>query len=143
MPRWKPKTTKSTKFVRPTIANLANHERLVVARRRAGLTQEALLKQTGLTRRRYQRMEAGRVQGDAWERMLADHPHLGALVRSVETLDEHERCFLSRLRSGRKLIEVAAAIKYTPYWVGEMERGRTDAAVLVDYWAKQARAAHT
>mgnify|MGYP001617550964 CR=1 FL=1 len=127
--------TTSTKFTRPTMANITGPERLVVARRRASLTQEGLRAKLKMTRRQYQRIESGRMSPESWEAMLAENRAIRALVESIEDLEAWERCFLSRERSGMTLKELAKKVKRSKVWVGEMEHGRARPDVLVDFWA--------
>lgn len=135
MPRCTSK--KQAKLTKPTMSNISDTEKLVIARRRAGMTQEDLRKKIGLTRRQYQRIESGKVPAVQWDSVVRGHKHLGPLIRSVEHLDAHERCHLARLRAGMTLIEVGRKIGYAKFWVGEMEHGRARPDPLVDFWSKR------
>jgi DNA-binding XRE family transcriptional regulator len=127
------KPSKSVK--RPRLSNLTHGERLIIARRRNGLTQDELRAKLGLTRRQYQLLEHGSPKG-GWPEALESNQKLAALLRTVEDLEPHEMCHVARLRLGMTIPEVGQKIGYTKHWIIEMEYGRQRPDPLVDHWLK-------
>lgn len=95
-------------------------ERLLVWRRRHGLSQEALAQQWGVSMRTLLGWEYGTREAV---------PKLPVLP-----LGNGEVCFLYRRRAKVKLSKVASDIGVTAYWVTQMERGRANPQSLLEYW---------
>src|SRR5690606_8962828 len=89
---------------------LTRSERLVIWRRRKGLTQVQAAAELGVRADRYRDWEAGR-RGSEIPR------------KEVGKLEVREVCYLRRRRAGRAQREIAAAIGMTRLWVIKMEEG--------------------
>lgn len=121
---------------RPTVKDLTSAERLVIARRRATLSQDELIKKLYLkcSRRGYQRFEDGSATKTQWDDLLKQSKAASALIRSVEHLEPHEQCFLARRRAGLTLKEAAKKSGYTKTWYGMLERGQGVIDPLIAFW---------
>lgn len=108
-----------------TVAKLTEGERLRLARRRRGASQQAWADYCGVTLYRYRQWEA-----DAEETPKEHRAKLGKL-------HEHEACFMLRVRSGIPLRQLARRLGVTPNWLCEIEHGRQPAGRLVAYWQKK------
>ena len=96
-------------------------ERLLINRRRAGLTQPEAAESWGVSLYQYRRWELG---SDA------------APFVAVGWLRHHERCLLMRLRLKVSLRKVARDLGVSRWWVIKMERGDAPPDRLVEHWEK-------
>ena len=102
------------------LGKLTAGERLLVARRREGLSQTQAARKHGVTRRVY----------GGWER--DDRP--GAPSVRVGRLETHERCLLYRRRVGWTQERVARDLRCCRWWLNQMERGDAPVDELLWYW---------
>ena len=119
----------------PTSRNLRDGERLLIARRRAGWTQAEASAKLRITRREIQLAESGRMAETRTADLLKGKPAVAALVRSVEAINDQEKCHLHRVRWGLTIPQVGKLIGYSKFWAGNMERD-PEAAYdpLLDFW---------
>lgn len=98
-------------------------ERLLVARRRSGLSQIEMAEIYGVGLDKYR----------GWEENLGDVPHVKGV--HVRELPLEELCFLHRRRRGITLKQVATAFGKSPSWAhGVARRGRSEnLRKIVDY----------
>lgn len=101
------------------ISDLTIAERLLIARRRLGESQQEAADRLAVTLYRYRQLEAGMGKIRA--------PKLGELA-------EHEICLVRRRRAGISLRELAKALGTSCWWVTQMEYGRAPVERLVRYW---------
>lgn len=102
-------------------------ERLLIARRRQGESQEAAGRRYGMHRNFY-----GRVERDADRAPAAvTPPELGILT-------EDERCLILRRRAGRTQEDCAQEIGVTRFWFNQMETGRVSSETLARFWEARA-----
>ncbi len=96
-------------------------EKLLIRRRRLGITQSEAAGLVGVPYRRY-------VE---WERGERDIPakHIPRLGK----LKPWEQCLILRERHGMSQAEVAQALGRSRIWVGMMERGEVDCGELINY----------
>lgn len=102
-------------------SDLTRGERLVVVRRRAGLSQVKMAS----------KLKTGLRQYRAWER-----DEDGAPAKSVGKLEMHERCYIARRRSGLERQQLAKRMKCSRLWITLMESGRAPVAALQEYWRR-------
>jgi DNA-binding XRE family transcriptional regulator len=107
----------------PTTCKLNNAERLRIARRRAGATQEKWARSYGVSLRTYKAAEAGE----------------GGNIRapSIGELLPHEACKVLRMRKGLTLAELAGKLGVTPWWLCLMEQGKAPVATLLKFWTRR------
>lgn len=99
---------------------LSRGERLVIYRRREGLSQAQAAKRYKVGRKLYAR----------WERDEADD---GPDV-FIGSLYTHERAYLSRRRADVSRQQVADSIGVSAFWVTLMERGKKPCDRLLEFW---------
>lgn len=107
----------------------------MLARRRVGKTQEEMRGVLGLSKLAYLRLEHDTNTAD-WPRWLKDKATLAALVRTVDSIELHERCHLSRLRQGMTQTELAKKAGCSKQWVQMMETAQQRCDTLLDFWAR-------
>jgi transcriptional regulator with XRE-family HTH domain len=107
-----------------TEQDLMPGERLLLARRRQGITQEAAA--------RWYRVPHG-VYG-RWERNLPTRQLAPQEVRLEGGVRPNEACLIYRLRHGLTQAQVAERTKYCRLWVRRMERAQANPQPLLDYW---------
>jgi len=100
-------------------------ERLLLHRRRLGLSQVERAKKHRVTLYRYRGWEEGRVQPQA------------RIVPGFGRVRDFEACYVLRRRSGIALQSLAALLRMTPNWLCEIEHGRQPATRLVAHWLRQ------
>lgn len=100
-------------------ADLSSAERLLVWRRREGLTQ----------RQAARRLSVSQYRLRAWELGAGEPPRV-----SLGRLLPHESCFLLRRRSGTSLEELARQLGVTPWWLCQMEGGSAPVDRLLRHW---------
>jgi len=109
------------------IQGLTDGERLLIARRRSGESQETIARRHGITRNVY-----GRIERDDEEfRAGIALPELGELT-------DDEKCLLLRRRSGLTQEECAEYLGVTRFWFNQMETGKVPCSDLVKFWESRA-----
>lgn len=103
------------------IGELAVGERLLIWRRREGISQTGAAALLGIHRNKYGEIENG---SEDWDGMI---PHVGDLY-------SHEMCFLLRKRSSLTISDCAEEIGVSRYWYNLMELGKASPERLVEYW---------
>lgn len=104
-----------------TTEELTKGERLHIARRRLGLTQNQMSKRVKATVGSYRKWELGELTKDC--------PVVG-----VGKLKDYERCFLLRKRHGYSLGELALEMGTCRWWISQMEKGEAPIDRLIEYW---------
>lgn len=102
--------------IRPT-----RPERLLINRRRLGLTQAEAARMHGVPVSRYNKWEKGHLED-------------GCPDQQVGVLRPHEACLLARRRSGLTQERVSQDMDVCRWWVNNMERGLVPCDSLVAYW---------
>lgn len=102
--------------------DLTPGERLILDRRREGMTKAATAEAYGVTLYRYDQWESG-----TWSEEIPK-PSLGRLA-------EHESCHVQRLRAGVSMADFAKEIGTSAWWVTRMEAGTAPVARLLEYWS--------
>lgn len=103
-----------------TLNDLQPHERLLLWRHRAQLSQAQAAFYLGVSHGYYGKWERGAVP-------LSHRPPLRTPPKP------HEECLVRRLRAGLLHRDLAVQLKRCRFWIGEMERGRRDCAELLTY----------
>jgi len=103
-------------------SELSKGEKLLVYRRRRGLTQSKSAKERKVSLYTYRRWEADEL--DAVPKV------------SVGRLSEAEQCFLLRKRKGMSLADAAKEIDICRWWLCQMESGEAPIDRLLAYWYK-------
>lgn len=114
-------------MTKPAISNLTLGERLVVRRRREGMTQRDLADRFGLPRRMLQELERDNFTGEIPEE-LKTFAGLGGVLQN------YEKCFIARRRAKAEVGWVADTLSVSRQWVNEMESGRERCDVLMALW---------
>lgn len=104
------------------VKGLTAGETLLIARRRSGESQEKWADRHGVTRNFY-----GRVERD--EETCASMP-----IPELDELTSAEKCLILRRRSGLTQEECAEKIGVTRFWFNQMEIGKVETPVLVEFW---------
>lgn len=100
-------------------------EKLLLLRRRKGLTAANAAKRSKATLYRYLR----------WERDIEKGPHV-----SVGKVAFHEKAFLLRRRGGYSVAAFAKRLGVSPWWLSQMEDGKAPDMRLRDHWENAGRA---
>jgi len=101
---------------------LSEGERALVYRRRMGLSQKAMAKSFGITRRIYSEKEAnGTIT-------------LPGFMVVVEPITGAEQCLIWRRRSGWTQQACADLMGITRYWYNLMENGKAPSDKLEAFW---------
>lgn len=105
---------------------LSPGQKLLIYRRREGLTQAEAAEHIGMPESSYCCAEL-------------DQAHHGWTILSplLGRLREYEKCLIFRLRRGMSQQEVADAIGRSRYWLGKMERGEVTWTTLARYWSSR------
>lgn len=109
------------------IQGLTDGEKLLIARRRSGESQETIARRHGITRNVYGRIE----RDDEDFRASIAIPELGELA-------DDEKCLLLRRRSGLTQEECAEDLGVTRFWFNQMEMGKVSCSELVKFWESRA-----
>lgn len=109
------------------IEGMSVGERLLIARRRSGESQETVARRFGLTRNSY-----GRVERDD-EDLCA-----GISLPELGELTQDEVCLILRRRAGLTQEECAEKIGVTRFWFNQMETGKVSVTDLVKFWESRA-----
>lgn len=100
-------------------SDLTAGERVLIDRRRRGLTQSEAAQKAGVSMHEWLNVEAdGRMDGGP----------------AVGVLGENEQCYIMRRRAGVKASEVAKKIGVSRYWLSRMERGTAPVDTLAKFW---------
>jgi len=100
-------------------SDLTRGERLMVDRRRRGLSQVEMSTFLKVGLRQYRK----------WERDEEDAPNKG-----VGKLALHERCYMARRRASVERQQLAKRMKCSRLWITLMETGRAPVEALAEYW---------
>jgi DNA-binding XRE family transcriptional regulator len=111
----------------PTTSKLTNAERLRIARRRAGATQEQWARMHGMSLRAYKAAESG----------AKNAPSIRA--PALDKLRPNEACRVLRMRKGLTLGDVADKLGVTKWWLCLMEQGKAPVATLLKFWTRRTR----
>lgn len=106
-----------------TAGTLSRGEKLLLERRREGLTQPEAAKKRKVSTSLYRLWESDKETEEA-----APSVALGAVEVS-------EACFIARRRSGKTVAQVARALRVCRFWLYKMERGEAPTEQLAEYWA--------
>jgi len=98
-------------------------EKLILARRRAGLGQSVFAQRYNASRNRY----------GEWERDEEPLPscHKTPEIKDMSVLEE---CFILRRRAGLTQEQCAEEIGVSRFWYNQMEMGTAAAGELLKYW---------
>ena len=102
-------------------SELTKGEKLLMERRRLGLTQSAMAKKMKVSLYVYRRWETDSVE---------DAPSV-----NIGRLTDYEQCYLMRKRSGNSLQETANKLQVCRWWLCQMERGEAPIDRLIKFWA--------
>lgn len=102
-----------------TTSGLSPGVRLIVSRRRRGLTQVEEAKRRKVTLYQYR----------GWEEDRGEVPE-----EKIGRLEVHEQAYVRRIADGRTLDDVACAIGVSRWWLRQMERGTANVERLRKYW---------
>jgi len=100
-------------------------ERLMIGRRREGLTQTEAAKKHNVTLYKYRQWEEDDMRGKG----TAPFIRLGPLKKN-------EQCLVRRRREGLRAAQVAEHMKISEFWLRRMERGNSPVRALYNYWQK-------
>lgn len=103
-----------------TTSKLTPGIRLIIGRRRRGLTQLEEAKRRHKSLYRYRQWE-----NDATDVMPKER---------LNRLADHEQCFALRVLEGTTLYEQAKTMRVSRWWLRQMERGTANVSRLVEYW---------
>lgn len=102
------------------VSELTHGERLIISRRRAGLTQTEAAEEYGVSLYKYR----------LWEKGESEPPKVAVPGR----LKPYEKCVLARLRNKQTIRELAAELELCRWWVQQMERGQQPCDRLMSHW---------
>ena len=105
-----------------TSPQLIASERLIIDRRRRGLTQEQAAQAWGFSEWHYRMLEAGKRERSC--------PRI-----RIGKLKPHEAAFTLRRREGLKRTELAVKVGVSCWWLTQMERGRVNPKRLIEFWS--------
>ncbi len=103
------------------VSDLSYEERLVIWRRRGGMTQTEAAEFFRCCRNTYGRLERGEI--------TSTMP-----VPDAHPLFDNEQCWILRRRKGWSQEECAGYVGITRYWLNQIELGRENPANLVRFW---------
>ena len=104
-----------------TERGLTSAERLLLHRRRLGITQFEAAQLLNISAWSYRQLEEGS--------RLPDRPE-----PTLDNLKDYEVCLILRRRANRTRSSVAKSVKISEQWLTQMERGRVPADRLIEYW---------
>jgi transcriptional regulator with XRE-family HTH domain len=116
--------TTEKRFLKKKLGKLKRHERLIIHRKRRGLTQNQEAEEWSATLYMYRQWEKGLVP----KRLI---------IERVSRIGIFEICFLLRRRRKLTIQQIADFIDVSKAWVSEMERGTVYIGDLVEYWMHQ------
>lgn len=96
-------------------------ERLLLARKRAGLTQSQAAAQHNVSPKRY----------GLWERDQVKAPFAAFIKKPIRG---HELCMIRRRRSNLTQGALARDLGCSRWWLNRMEQGKAPVHQLLDYW---------
>lgn len=102
------------------MTDLTQSERLIVYRRREGLTQKQMAKKLGMSLRAYRACEVSSQPCD--------------FDPEMEFVKTHEMCYLLRIRKRWSLEAGAKRVGVSRWWLRRMERGDAPVARLKSFW---------
>ena len=108
-------------ILKKSLGELEVSEKLLIWRRREGLSQEEAGTRLGVHRKKY-----GEIEREPKGKRI-NVPHIGELY-------SHEICYLLRRRSGLTIPACAEDIGVSRYWYNLMELGKASPERLVKYW---------
>lgn len=103
--------------------DLTAGERLLIARRRLGESQDEAGARLGVSRYRYRKWESD------------EYTDPGPPRANIGALKPFESCLIRRRRAGVSLAELAEAVGVTRWWLCQMEGGDAPADRLVAFWS--------
>lgn len=108
------------------VKGLTLREKALVFRRRLEISQGAMAAICGVHREAY-----GQFERDEGRELNFPAP-------AVEPLEDHEKCFIHRRRSGWTQEACASRMGITRYWFNLMELGKAPCELLVKFWGRDA-----
>lgn len=108
------------------VGQLTLQECMILYRRRLEISQEQMACLFGVHREKYGMFERGQIS-----QLKADRPALGSL-------QDHEKCFIFRRRSGWTQESCAELMGITRYWFNLMELGKAPVDLLLKFWGQNA-----
>ncbi len=96
-------------------------ERMLIVRKRRGLSQKQAAEQVNVSRATWSK----------WERDLVEPP-FGTMMGLAPS--PHELTMIQRRRKGMTQKDIAEEVGCSRYWVSQMETGQADSKVLEGYW---------
>ena len=112
---------KAREILKRAVGEPSINEKLLIWRRREGLSQKKAGDRIGVHRKKYGELErAGNYHG-------ITVPYIGELY-------SYEMCFILRKRSGWTISMCADQIGVSRYWYNLMELGKASPERLVQYW---------
>lgn len=106
----------------PTSSKLTNGERLSIARRRKGRTQE-------------QEATARRVSLNAYKQAEADAENAPSIrAPAIGKVKPHEACRVLRVRKGLTLAKLSTKLGISEWWLCLIERGQAPIGRLLKFW---------
>lgn len=120
-----PQRAKNGRFggiLKAKVAELSYAERLVIWRRRKGMTQGIAAVFVGVCRNTYGRMERG------------EETRINPIIPDLGKLCDNEHCFILRRRADWEQWRVARVMGVSRFWVNQMELGYADCGILVELW---------
>jgi len=96
-------------------------EKLLIFRRRKGMSQFDAASHQGVSLHKYRKWEVGNEVEGAPEILL-------------QKIEPHEACYILRRRSDLSLVDVAKGVGRCRWWVIQMESGKVNCQELTEYW---------
>ncbi len=116
----------SSEFHTLEVRDLSLQECMILYRRRLEISQSQMAALFKVHREKYGMFERGVIC-----ELKADRPALGSL-------QEHEKCFIFRRRSGWTQEQCAELMGITRYWFNLMELGKAPCDPLKKFWGQNA-----
>ena len=116
-------TTPVATISRMKAKNLTRGERLLISRRRDGISQREAAAEACISLYLWRQWETG-LSDDVPDTLLGK-------------LAEHEVYVILRTRAKIPLNELAATLGISRWWLCQMEYGRTSVDRLAEYWARE------
>lgn len=110
---------RAREILEKSVGELTSGEKLVIWRRRHGLSQAQMALTMGVGKNKYCEME---IQGTAQEPVY------------IGTLDLYELCYILRRRNEHTILYCAREMNISRYWYNLMELGKAPEERLVQYW---------
>lgn len=121
------------------LKNLTHGERLLLDRRRRGLSQASAARRLGVGLRRYRRLEGDEEQFDSIKGTpgtleARTRAQLRKCLMLAEPITVGERCYIARRRAGVQRQALAWQLGVSRQWLTMMEQDRAPNGVLAAHW---------